>query len=62
MKKIIFFILGILLCLFGFAQVLQLAGLIGTKMFTISGVGFAILGFALGAACFKKVKKQTPNS
>ena len=59
MGKIILIILGILLIFFGIAQVLQLMGLIGTKTFSMPGIAFAVLGFALGAACFKKVFKNT---
>jgi hypothetical protein len=58
MKKIVFAILGILLILFGIAQGLQLMGLIGTKTFSLAGIAFTILGFALGAACFKKCLKS----
>jgi uncharacterized integral membrane protein len=54
MKRIILVVLGVLLTLFGIAQALQLAGLIGTRTFSIAGVGLALLGFALGAVCFKK--------
>jgi hypothetical protein len=61
MKKVALSVLGGLLILFGIAQVLQLAGLIGTKTFSLPGVAFAVLGLALGTGCFKKAfaKKST---
>jgi len=58
MKKAAFIILGILLCLFGFAQVLQLLGLIGTKTFSLAGIAAALIGFTLGAICFKQAGKS----
>jgi len=54
MKKVVLTVLGVLLVLFGLAQGLQLAGLIGTKTFSLPGLAFTLLGLALGAACFKK--------
>lgn len=57
MKKITLMVLGILLGIFGIAQGLQLMGIIGTKDFSIAGVAFTILGFALAAGCFKKAVK-----
>jgi len=55
LKKTLLIVLGILLGAFGFAQVLQLIGLIGTKRLSIPGAALALLGFALSAACFQKV-------
>lgn len=52
--KSIWIVLGVLLVLFGLAQVLQFAGLIGTKQASLPGIVFIVLGFALGAGCFKK--------
>jgi uncharacterized integral membrane protein len=52
--KIIWIIGGVLCLFFAVAQILQLAGLIGTKTFTIPGVIFVVLGIALSAGCFKK--------
>jgi len=52
--KTVWIIGGVLCIFFGIAQLLQLLGLIGTKAFSLPGVAFVILGFALGAACFKK--------
>lgn len=52
--KAVWIIFGILCIVFAVAQVLQAAGLIGTKTFSLPGVAFIVLGFALGAGCFKK--------
>lgn len=52
--KIVWIAAGALCVLFALAQVLQLMGLIGTKSFSLVGVILVVLGFALGAGCFKK--------
>ena len=52
--KILWIVLGVLCILFGAAQALQFMGLIGTKTASLPGAAFILLGFVLGAACFKK--------
>ena len=54
MEKTGFIIGGLLLCVFGFAQGLQILGLFGSKTFSIAGLALTVLGLALGLACFQK--------
>jgi hypothetical protein len=58
--KIGYLIGGILLGLFGLAQLLQLCGLIGIG-FTLAGVGFTILGLVGSFACFQKAFAKSPD-
>lgn len=52
--KAVWIVFGILCFVFAVAQVLQAAGLIGTKSFSLPGAALILLGFALSAGCFKK--------
>ena len=52
--KAVWIVFGILCFVFAVAQILQAAGLIGTKTLSLPGIAFIILGFALSAGCFKK--------
>lgn len=54
MKKVGLIVLGVLLGLFGFAQVLQLAGVIGTKTFSMAGVVGAVAGLGFSYVCLQK--------
>jgi uncharacterized membrane protein YuzA (DUF378 family) len=55
--KVVMIILGVLAGLFGVAQLLQLLGVFGAG-FTIPGIAFTVLGFAVSAACFQKAFAQ----
>ena len=52
--KAVWIAFGILCFAFAVGQVLQAAGLIGTKTFSLPGAALILLGFALSAGCFKK--------
>jgi hypothetical protein len=51
--KIVLILVGTLASLFGLAQFLQLLGVFGVG-FSLPGIGFTALGFAVALICFQK--------